>query len=261
MPIFNPKTARLEKLAGLFPNRINELESLFDKNTIIYIDFGNIFRWSEKLKWIIDLKRLKQLLNSFSTIKSVKIYYGIDSSIQESIDWIEEVKRLNYNVITKEVKKISISINVTGTSLDSPDVLKKFINPELLSNLTIQNIEQINTRLLEINHQGINVFQKSKCNFDVEIALDMIIDAKDNNADNFILWSGDSDFTAIINKLRTLHKKIILFNTARRVSYELSQTKVYIYDIQKIKNFICRPKFIQKDVKDKIEEMEKTDEN
>jgi uncharacterized LabA/DUF88 family protein len=252
MKVFNPKTSRLEKLAKEFPNRMIELEKLFGKSTIIYIDYGNIFRWSEKLKWKIDLNRLKQLFDSFSTISYVKIYYGKDSSNSNSVKWIEDVIKLNYYVITKEVKKMSISVDVTGTPLDSPDVLKKFINPELLSNLTIQNIELLNTRLLELNHQGINSIPKSKCNFDVEIALDMIIDAKDNIAENFVLWSGDSDFTAIVNKLRYLNKNIYLFNTARRVSSELSQTGIYVYDIQKIKNFICWPKFIPKDLLLKI---------
>jgi len=50
----------------------------------------------------------------------------------------------------------------------------------------------------------------------------MFLDYAKNNADNFILWSGDSDFADPIKQLLKDGKKTVLFATARRVSTELN---------------------------------------
>jgi|GEM_PF-2501835 len=66
-----------------------------------------------------------------------------------------------------------------------------------------------------------------------------------NRIDNFILWSGDSDFEDPIRQLLTDKKKVMLFATARRVATELSDLRsvgLAIFDIQKIKEFICYKK-------------------
>lgn len=70
----------------------------------------------------------------------------------------------------------------------------------------------------------------------------MLLDCERDNAQTFILWSGDSDFADSVEKLLKVGKKVILFATARKVSAELSNlTKkgLIIFDIQKIKDFIC----------------------
>lgn len=72
--MFIPKTSRLKTLAEIFPQRISELEHLFQGKTRIYIDYANVFHWSKKLKWNLDVKRLKQFLDSFSTVEQVSIY-------------------------------------------------------------------------------------------------------------------------------------------------------------------------------------------
>jgi hypothetical protein len=58
----------------------------------------------------------------------------------------------------------------------------------------------------------------------------------------FILWSGDSDFVDPVEALLNKGKKVYLFATTGRVSSELSQLTskgLMIYDIRKIKDFIC----------------------
>lgn len=86
----------------------------------------------------------------------------------------------------------------------------------------------------------------------VEIGRDMFLDFERNNIDNFILWSGDSDFAGPVSQLIKDKKKVVIFATARRVSVELSETKAPIFDIQKIRNFICRSNQIQEEVKKKL---------
>ncbi|MFA5948075.1 MAG: hypothetical protein WC806_03825 [Candidatus Gracilibacteria bacterium] len=57
-----------------------------------------------------------------------------------------------------------------------------------------------------------------------------------------VLWSGDSDFHDPLLKLLSDGKKVIFFVTARRVARELNDLTnkgLIIFDIQKIRDFIC----------------------
>jgi hypothetical protein len=91
-----------------------------------------------------------------------------------------------------------------------------------------------------MNNKGETFIEDRKCNFDVEIGVDMLMDNERGSADTFILWSGDSDFADPIKKLLSSGRKVVLFATARRVSRELSDLKsqgLLIFDIQKIRDF------------------------
>ena len=95
---------------------------------------------------------------------------------------------------------------------------------------------------MRLNKSGIFEIQDRKCNFDVEIGSDMLVDHITNGIDTFALWSGDSDFADPVRRLLDEKKKAVLFATARRVSSELNSLRergLLIFDIQKIRNFIC----------------------
>lgn len=85
--MFIPHTAKIAELAILYPERIQELERIFDMRTNVYIDYANVRPWATKLGWHIDLKRLKQFLKSFDTIDSVYLYYGalVENAASEEI--------------------------------------------------------------------------------------------------------------------------------------------------------------------------------
>lgn len=120
--------------------------------------------------------------------------------------------------------------------------------PSLLQKLNIETIKFLNLRLKELNQQGIMYLEDLKCNFDVEIGRDMLIDYAQNKVDNFSLWSGDSDFANPIKQLLDDGRKVVLFATARRVSAELSDLRkngLFIFEIQKIRDFICWSKEIK----------------
>ncbi len=92
-----------------------------------------------------------------------------------------------------------------------------------------------------MNKQGITHLERMKCNFDVEIGRDMLLDHVVNMIEGFSLWSGDSDFADPVAQLLRDGKKATLFATARRVSSELSElanSGLAIYDIKKIREFI-----------------------
>lgn len=245
--MFHPKTERIKQLAEKHPNRIDELKKILDKPTNMYIDFANVYRWQEKLGWHIDLERLKQFLDSFDTVRQVKFYSGTLEGDGGSEKAIEKARHFGYIVITKPVKKMRLSIDVSSISAYSPEILKQFIRATLLQKLNIQTIEFLNARLKEINQQGILYLEDRKCNFDVEIGVDMLLDHRENKVDNFILWSGDSDFADPLKQLLGTRNKVFLFATARKVSAELNDLRsngLLIFDVQKIRNFICWTKEI-----------------
>jgi uncharacterized LabA/DUF88 family protein len=248
--MFYPKTERIKQLFDKYPSRIDELKKILDKPTNMYIDFANVYRWQERLGWHIDLERLKQFLDSFDTIRQVKFYSGTLEGDGGSEKAIEKAKHFNYIVVTKPVKKMRLSIDVSSISAYSPEILKQFVRATLLQKLNIQTIEFLNARLKELNQQGVLYLEDRKCNFDVEIGVDMLLDCREKKADNFILWSGDSDFAGPLKHLLSAGNKVFLFATARKVSTELNDLRndgLLIFDVQKIRNFICRPKEIQDD--------------
>jgi len=248
--MFQAKTERIKELSQKYPDRILELERILNKKTNIYIDFANVIRWQDKLKWHIDLKRLKQFLDSFDTINLVKFYSGTIIGEEESEKFIEDIKKMNYDVHTKPVKIMNLSIDVSSIPIDSPILLRDFIRKPLLAKFDLETIEYLNKKLKELNDKGIKFIEDLKCNFDVEIGRDMLLDYEKNGIENFVLWSGDSDFADPINQLLNDGKKVILFATARKVASELNELKkkgLLIFDIQKIRNFICWKKEIKLD--------------
>lgn len=245
--MFKPKTEKIKILAEESSKVIKELESIFDSKTNVYIDFANVLGWQDRLKWRIDLKRLKQFLDSFVNINSVKFYYGTLTGDAFSEEIAEDAKKYKYDFKTKPVKIMNLSIDVSSVPKNSPTLLESFIRKSLLLKLTIETIEYLNSKLQELNDQGIKSIEDRKCNFDVEIGRDMLIDYEDDIA-SFVLWSGDSDFVDPVRQLLKDKKKVAVFATVRKVAQELgalTKEGLFIFDIQKIRNFICWRKEIK----------------
>lgn len=252
--MFNPKTERIKKLSEIYPKTIEKLEDIFGESANIYIDWQNMIHWQEKLNWHFCLKRLKQFLDSFDNIKSINIYTGFIPNNNESMEQIETLERLKYKVGKKPVKPIILSIDASSIPENSPYILKNFISKELLSKIDLEAIEYLNKKLLNLNKQGLLEIEKQKCNFDVELGMDVQKDLEAKIADNYIIFSGDSDFAATISRIREKGKNATIFSISRKVTTELNQTGVLIFDIKKIREFICWPKEIPQNIKSKIGE-------
>jgi uncharacterized LabA/DUF88 family protein len=249
--MFKAKTERIEKLFKLFPGRIKELSNIFIGTVNVYIDYGNVFRWQEKLKWHIDVKRLKQLFDSFSNVNEINFYDGMVEGDEQSEQWIKYLDSLGYRIKTKPVKIIPISIDTSSIKNNSPALLESFIKKSLLRKFDLETIEFLNSKLTELNNKGILKIEDRKCNFDVEIGRDMLLDYERNKIDTFILWSGDSDFADPVEQLINDGKRVFIFNISGRVASELAKTGAPIFDIRKTKEFICWPKELSEDVKNK----------
>jgi uncharacterized LabA/DUF88 family protein len=241
--MFTPKTGRIKALAEKFPHVVTDLDPLFGAGSSnVYLDYGNVRNWSQRLGWHVDLKRLKQLLDSFGGKTVSKFYYGTRDGIEESEHLIKDVEDFGYQVHTKSVKAIKLSIDVSSISPDSPDILRNLICPPLLKTLSIATIQHLNDHLRELNKNGTTAFNDLKCNFDVEIGRDMLMDQAIGEADIFALWSCDSDFAGPVEALLNDGKKVVVFGTSGMVSKELNLLRgkgLYVYDVKKLKEMIC----------------------
>jgi uncharacterized LabA/DUF88 family protein len=246
--MFNPKTNRIKEIAEYKKEVIVQLEDIFSNKTRVYIDYANVRPWSVKLGWHVEIKRLKQFLDSFDTIDAVNFYNGYLEGDERSEKEKNEAEYNKYFLRTKPVKIMNFSINVSSISPDGTTLISQFIRRALLKKYQISTIEYLNEKFKEMNKGGEYFIEDMKCNFDVEIGVDMLLDCERNNAETFILWSGDSDFTDSIEKLISAGKKVVLFATARKVSKELSALAdkgLMIFDIQKIRDFICWKKELE----------------
>ena len=240
--MFKPKTERIENIAKDKQEVITQLESIFVNKTRVYIDYANVRPWSEKLEWHIELKRLKQFLDSFDTVEAVNFYNGYLVGNQRSEKEKTEAEDNKYFLRTKPVKIIKLSIDMSSILPDSTVLLSQFIPRALLKKYEITTIEYLNERFKDMNKKGVYFIEDMKCNFDVEIGVDMLLDCERNITETFVLWSGDSDFADSIEKLMSAGKKVVLFATVHKVSRELSalvSKGLLIFDIQKLRNFIC----------------------
>ncbi len=240
--MFKPKTTKIAEIAKNKSQVIAQLESIFSAKTRIYIDYANVRPWSSKLGWHIDVKRLKQFLDSFANIECVNFYNGYIKDDEKSESEKRNIENCKYTLRTKPVKIMKLSTNVSSIPADSTAILNQFIRRALLRKYEIETIEYLNSRFREMNKKGEDSIEDRKCNFDVEIGVDMLLDCEKNGTDVFVLWSGDSDFADPLKKLMAAGKKVILFATVRRVSKELSdlcESGLLIFDIKKIQNFIC----------------------
>jgi hypothetical protein len=155
-------------------------------------------------------------------------------------------------VRTKPVKILRFSIDASSIPVDSTALLKPFIRQALLRKYELSTIEYLNERFADMNKKGEYYIEDRKCNFDVEIGIDMLIDSEHNNTAVFVLWSGDSDFADPVKKLLKAGRKVVLCATAGKIASEFNELKnvgLQIFDIYHIKDFICWNKEIGKRVK------------
>ena len=241
--MFTPKTRDIRLAAEKSPDKIKRLESLLSEQTVVYVDFGNVSGWSKRLGWQIDLRRLKDFLDSFSIIE-VRFYFGTTPDHDGSARFMTFVHKTGYKVRTKPVKTIQVSIDVSSISEKSPDILNNFIKDQLLEQLKLETIEYLNAELRLLNKAGMFHIEIRKCNFDVEIATDMRVDCITGKAQAFCLWSGDSDFADTLKTLLAEKKKVGVFGTARVIASELNELRsngLQIFDVRKLREFLEKP--------------------
>jgi len=107
-----------------------EITSLLDsykskqERTIVVVDFSNVEKWKESLKWKIDIKKLGQLVKHFSKGNKElrRFYYGQDYGSSEKSQvltpWskmiLDKAKMNRFEIKSKRVKYIHDKNYKTG---------------------------------------------------------------------------------------------------------------------------------------------------
>lgn len=219
--------------------RISELRSWLDGKTHIYIDYANVRVKCQDKGWSLDFLKINQLFKGLGNVPALKVYFGTIAGNRRSEGFMALLRKLGYEVITKPVKFMKLSIDVSGIPKDSTAVIKNFVEPCLLRQLTVAAVEQLNAQLKEMNDRGLKYVEMMKCNFDVEIAADMLMDNELHGVDTFCLWSGDSDFAGPILRLLNEKKRMIVFSDG--IAPELNDLQpdgLRVYNLLKLKDII-----------------------
>jgi len=135
---------------------------------------------------------------------------------QRELGWDIDFKKLT--VLLKKYFKIKILNLYAGTPLDFKDQ-KRF--QKFADKLKKTGIEVITKKLKKIWLDRKYKKFIYKCNFDVEIALDVARSI--NNIDLLIIGSGDSDFIAVKKYCLENKKKFLALCFSRGVSWEIRQ--------------------------------------
>lgn len=203
--------------------------------TIVIIDWANVYGWFEKLKWKIDLKKLYDYLKSYPEIYDIRFYFGIEDGNKKSEEFNNKVKQIGFNVINKKVKYV-------------PFYLEKQKHLKILLNYLKETLDEIDSLIYqdwEIIYEtefirkimGLR-FLRRKCNFDIEITLDVIKNL--GNFNSLILFSGDGDYAPLVKELIDNDKQVILVfgKDCKGKEYDVFKTKLYQCNIENLRYFI-----------------------
>ena len=221
--------------------RLQELANLFTGNTHVYLDYANVRSCCSRLGWEIDLRKLMDLLKATGKVKSTRFYFGTILGDKRSEGFTARARKEGFEVQTKPVKFIKLSIDASSVPLQSTSILKSFLSETLIRSLKVEAIEYLNTQLAELNKQGTLFLSMMKCNFDVEIATDIRLDHALDKAQTYCLWSGDSDFAHPLSLLLSEGRNVVV--VSKGVATEISELKgdgMIYYDIRKLRELISR---------------------
>lgn len=214
-----------QNILNKFIVRQDYLECLTSETVIMaYLDLTNMFYWQDVLGWKFRIKDIVEQLYSFPNVKEVKIYYGRNEHDKDA--------RINAAVLEKRIL-------ATGAILRTKPVkfIRKTPKEALLFKKSTRNLfnaavqNKLAELINEIKECGLMVIEEPKCNFDVEIAMDMIDDAEKFTA--ALLFSGDSDLLAPLERLKIKNKKIFVVGVRGMVADELQRIKDKYIDFGK----------------------------
>ena len=81
--------------------------------TLVIVDWANVYGWFEKLKWEIDEKKLFKYLKSYSPIKEIRFYFGVEKGNKKSEEFQKRIKKIGYILVSKEVKWVPVALDRT----------------------------------------------------------------------------------------------------------------------------------------------------
>ncbi|KKS38546.1 MAG: hypothetical protein A3G49_06570 [Candidatus Sungbacteria bacterium RIFCSPLOWO2_12_FULL_41_11] len=191
-----------------------------ETSIIAYLDLTNMFHWQDVLGWKFRIEDAVGQLFTFSNIKEIKVYYGLNERDKKNSEaFHNRIKKTGAILKTKPMKFITKNIN-EGLFFQRRTMT-------LFDGLIKNKIQAL---IDELQKSGI-IIEEPKCNFDVEMAMDMLDDAEKLTA--VLLFSGDSDLLEPLERLKVKGKKIGIVGVRGRVASELYDIKDKYIDFGK----------------------------
>ena len=173
-----------------------------------YLDLTNIFHWQDVLGWKFRIEDMIEQLLTFPNIKEVKVYYGKNErDLKDSEAFHDRIKKTGAILRTKPMKFIPKTIHEG-----------MFFQRKTLTLFDGGVKGKIHELIDELQKSAIAI-EEPKCNFDVEMAMDMLDDTDKLTA--VMLFSGDSDMCAPLERLKVKGKHIGVVGVRGRVANEL----------------------------------------
>jgi len=210
-----------QNILNKFIVREDYLEWIKGETSIIaYLDLTNMFHWQDVLKWTFRIEDVIKQLFTFSNIKNVKVYYGLNERDEEnSKAFHNRIRKTGAILENKPMKFIKKNIDEA-----------LFFQRRTISLFDRQVKKKISGLIDILNNSGV-IIEEPKCNFDVEIAMDMIDDMEKMTA--VMLFSGDSDLLKPLERLKIKGKKISVVGVRGKVAGELHDIKDKYIDFGK----------------------------
>lgn len=220
------KTLAFGRFKNMAKKSVNDSSSLYiqelEKETAVYayIDLSNVFHWQEVLGWNFRIEDMLNQIISLKSIKEVKVYFGFNErQVSQSTALHKRIRKTGAILTSKPVKFIKKTI-------DKAFLFKK-------STLTLFNAvtrSKVTELIKEIRKTGI-LIEEPKCNFDVEMTMDLIDDTEKMSA--VMLFSGDSDMAGPLERLKLKGRKIYVVGVRGMVAKELHDIKDQYIDFGK----------------------------
>lgn len=160
------------------------------ERTLVIVDFANVEKWKHSTKWQVGMQELANLVKNFSTGQRFlrRFYYGAD-----------------YGQNDKSTHMIPWSEGI-------------------LTRANMNGFEVISKRVKYI-HSADNVFGfEKKCDLDVEMAVDMIMEK--DNYDTVVVFSGDGDLAyALKFVVEQYGKQAYVFGARDHIGREMIDAK------------------------------------
>lgn len=168
-------------------------------NTVyVFIDASNVWNAVKSVRKLIEYKTLKDYFRQNFNASTVEIFY--------------------YDAYPK--------VGTRDYDLDGKHKFLTYLKKGLGFTVRKKELKRISI----INEDGESILEKG--NMDVEITVDAIHNIR--KYDIAILFSGDSDFLALVRYLKNVGKKVYIFSSEDNISHELRTGGDGYFDLKAI---------------------------
>ena len=174
------------------------------KRVFVFIDASNLWAVQKAKGQFFDLAKLKTFIKTKHAAPQIKAYYYDAYPEQKTRDYSVDGKFRFYVFLEKALKFV--------------------VRKKPLKQIMIET------------EQGLVTEEKG--NMDVEMAIDVVNQI--NNYDEAVLFSGDSDFLALVRFVRNKGKKVYIYSSRNNVSTELRTGADGYTDVLSIEDDIWR---------------------